>query len=201
MNELVLLFLSVAAAEFFAEMGDKTQLMLVGLSSKYKFKDIITGTFLAILVLNAIAVFAGSFVSSLIPLWLVKFIAGALFIFFAIISIVKKEDDEEENSNSKIKLAPLAVFCTFFIAEFGDKTQFTALTFGANYGLSKALVVWAACSAGLFLADILGMLAGLCLSKKLPENFLKCISFVLFMLFGSLSIYEGIKLINPSLNC
>ena len=201
MNEFVLLFLSVAAAEFFAEMGDKTQLMLVGLSSKYKFKDIITGTFLAILVLNAIAVFAGSFVSSLIPLWLVKFIAGALFIFFAIISIVKKEDDEEENSNLKIKLAPLAVFCTFFIAEFGDKTQFTALTFGANYGLSKALVVWAACSAGLFLADILGMLAGLFLSKKLPENFLKCISFVLFMLFGSLSIYEGIKLINPSLNC
>ena len=114
MNELVLLFLSVAAAEFFAEMGDKTQLMLVGLSSKYKFKDIITGTFLAILVLNAIAVFAGSFVSSLIPLWLVKFIAGSLFIFFAISSIVKKEDDEEENSNSKIKLAPLASLLYIF---------------------------------------------------------------------------------------
>ena len=47
-------------------------------------------------------------------------------------------------------IAPLSVFCTFFVAELGDKTQLTAITFGANEGLSSAVVVWLACSLGLF---------------------------------------------------
>ena len=37
----MLLFLKVFFTEFIAEMGDKTQLMLIALTSKYKLKDII----------------------------------------------------------------------------------------------------------------------------------------------------------------
>mgnify|MGYP000163680079 CR=1 FL=1 len=48
----MLLFLKVFFTEFIAEMGDKTQLMLIALTSKYKLKDIIMGTAAAILVLN-----------------------------------------------------------------------------------------------------------------------------------------------------
>ena len=40
----MLLFLKVFFTEFIAEMGDKTQLMLIALTSKYKLKDIIMGT-------------------------------------------------------------------------------------------------------------------------------------------------------------
>ena len=36
----MLLFLKVFFTEFIAEMGDKTQLMLIALTSKYKLKDI-----------------------------------------------------------------------------------------------------------------------------------------------------------------
>ena len=49
-------FLRVFFTEFIAEMGDKTQLMLIALTSKYKLKDIILGTAAAILVLNGLAV-------------------------------------------------------------------------------------------------------------------------------------------------
>ena len=48
----MVLFLKVFLTEFIAEMGDKTQLMLIALTSKYKLKDIILGTAAAILVLN-----------------------------------------------------------------------------------------------------------------------------------------------------
>lgn len=88
----------------------------------------------------------------------------------------------------------LSVLATEFVAEMGDKTQLTAVTFGANYGLSKALIVWAACVIGFFAADILGMLAGLVLKKNAPENALKIISFVMFLLFGILTAREGILL-------
>lgn len=155
----MLLFLKVFFTEFIAEMGDKTQLMLIALTSKYKLRDIILGTAAAILVLNGLAVLAGGLVSEFIPDWLIKTIAALAFLYFAASTIAVDDDDEEEGSGKlKIKFAPLAVFCTFFIAELGDKTQLTAITFGANEGMSAALVVWIGCSLGLFAADILGML-------------------------------------------
>jgi len=55
----MMLFFKVFFTEFIAEMGDKTQLMLIALTSKYKLRDIILGTAAAILVLNGLAVLAG----------------------------------------------------------------------------------------------------------------------------------------------
>ena len=111
----MLLFLKVFLTEFIAEMGDKTQLMLIALTSKYKLRDIILGTGVAILVLNGIAVLAGGLVSRFVPDWLIKMIAALAFLYFAISTIAGDKDEEEENAGkSKIKFAPLAVFCTFF---------------------------------------------------------------------------------------
>lgn len=195
MNELWVLFLTVAVTDFFAEMGDKTQFMLIGLTGKYKLKDVVLGTLAAVLVLNGIAVFAGGIISVFIPDWLIKFVAAAAFFYFGITSLLRVSDDDEDGGKSKIKFAPLAVFCTFFIAELGDKTQLTAIAFGASGGIKKALVIWLACSVGLFAADIIGMLVGLFLKKKMPEGFLNIISYVLFSFFGFSTLNEGFGLL------
>lgn len=109
----MILFFKIFFTEFIAEMGDKTQLMLIALTSKHKLKDIILGT-----------------------------AAALAFLYFAASTIAGDEDDEEEEGGkSKIKFAPLAVFCTFFLAELGDKTQLTAITFGANEGMEVAFVM------------------------------------------------------------
>lgn len=192
----MLLFLKVFFTEFIAEMGDKTQLMLIALTSKYKLRDIISGTAVAILVLNGLAVLAGGLVSEFIPDWLIKTIAALAFLYFASSTIAGDDDDEEEGSGkSKIKFAPLAVFFTFFIAELGDKTQLTAITFGANEGMSAALVVWIGCSLGLFAADILGMLVGYLLKSKTPDGLLNTLAFAIFSIFGVYTLYQGLKLI------
>ena len=72
----MLLFFKIMMAEFIAEMGDKTQLMLIAMTSKYKMRHIIIGTAVAVMVLNALAVLAGGLVGSLIPEWLIKIIAA-----------------------------------------------------------------------------------------------------------------------------
>ena len=126
----MILFFKVFFTEFIAEMGDKTQLMLIALTSKYKLRDIILGTGVAILVLNGLAVLAGGLVSEFVPEWVIKMIAALAFLYFAASTIAGDDEEEEEGGKTKIKFAPLAVFCTFFVAELGDKTQLTAITFG-----------------------------------------------------------------------
>ena len=196
----MLLFFKIFFTEFIAEMGDKTQLMLIALTSKHKLKDIILGTAAAILVLNGLAVLAGGLVSEFIPDWLIKTIAALAFLYFAASTIAGDDDDEgEEDGKSKIKFAPLAVFCTFFVAELGDKTQLTAITFGANEGMGAALIVWLGCSLGLFAADILGMLVGYLLKSKVPEGLLNTLAFAIFSVFGVYTLYQGLKLINTDI--
>ena len=194
----MILFLKVFFTEFIAEMGDKTQLMLIALTSKYKLKDIILGTAAAILVLNGLAVLAGGLVSEFVPEWLIKNIAAFAFLYFAASTISDSDEEEEENGRSKIKFAPLAVFCTFFVAELGDKTQLTAITFGANEGMGAALIVWIGCSLGLFAADILGMLIGYLLKSKTPDGLLNTLAFVIFSIFGVYTLYQGLNLISSS---
>ena len=175
--------------------GDKTQLMLVAMTSRFKLKDILLGTGVAILVLNGLAVLAGGIISTVVPTWLIRLIAGAAFLFFAVTTL-KGDDDEEENvKDRKIKFAPLSVFCTFFVAELGDKTQLTAITFGANEGLSSAVVVWLACSLGLFAADVIGLLIGYLLKSKAPEGILNTVAFVIFSIFGILTLRQGFGLL------
>lgn len=191
----MLLLMKVLFTQFIAEMGDKTQLMLVAMTSKFKLKDILLGTGVAILVLNGLAVLAGGLVSTVVPTWLIRLIAGAAFLFFAATTL-KGDDDEEENvKDRKIKFAPLSVFCTFFVAELGDKTQLTAITFGANEGLSAAVVVWLACSLGLFAADVIGLLVGYLLKSKAPEGILNTVAFFIFSIFGILTLRQGFGLL------
>ena len=192
----MLLFLEIMFTEFIAEMGDKTQLMLVAMTSKFKLRDIILGTAAAILVLNGMAVLAGGLVSEFIPDYLIKLVAALAFMYFAVTSLGGEDEEEEEDKQHKGDgFAPLTVFCTFFVAELGDKTQLTAITFGANEGLSKAVTVWLACSIGLFAADILGMLVGYLLKSKTPDGFLNKLAFVIFAIFGVITMRTGLILL------
>lgn len=87
------------------------------------------------------------------------------------------------------------MFATFFVAELGDKTQLTAITFAANEGLSHAVTIWLACSLGLFAADIIGMLVGYLLKSKTPDGFLNLLAFVIFAIFGCTTLLEGCTLL------
>ena len=118
----MLLFMKVLFTQFIAEMGDKTQLMLVAMTSKFKLKDILLGTGVAILVLNGLAVLAGGLVSTVVPTWLIRLIAGAAFLFFAATTL-KSDDDEEENvKDRKIKFAPLSVLLSLAIRHSSQRS-------------------------------------------------------------------------------
>ena len=180
----MLLFLQILGTMFIAEMGDKTQLLMVAMTSRYRLRDIICGAGLSILALNAIAVGAGAVINRLVPDWLIKIIAAVAFFYFAWSTLKKDEDDEEENKKAKKGNPMWIVFATFFVAELGDKTQLTAITFAANTGIQQALLVWLACCIGLFAADVIGMMVGYLLKSRTPDGFLNTLSFFIFAVFG-----------------
>lgn len=196
-----MLFLKIMLTEFIAEMGDKTQLMLMAMTSRFKVRDIVLGTAAAVLVLNGLAVLAGGLVSTLVPEWVIKLVAALAFLYFSWSTLRGEEEEEEEEvSGKKSRFAALSVFGTFFVAELGDKTQLTAITFAADSGMENAITVWLACSVGLFAADILGMLLGMLLKNKMPEGFLNTLAFVIFAVFGVITLREGLAmLLNGSL--
>ncbi len=193
---MFILFSTILFTLFIAEMGDKTQLLMIAMTSRFKMRDILMGAALSILALNALAVSVGALINQFVPESLIKIVAALAFFYFAYASM-KGEEDEEEKKVKTGKLPPvLTVFGTFFLAEFGDKTQLSAITFAAtNQGLKSALVIWIACSVGLFLADLVGMLIGHIIEQKMPAGFLDKLACVIFAIFGFTTMHEGALLV------
>lgn len=191
-------FLTVLITIFVAEMGDKTQLLLVAMAGKYKIPHILTGTWLATVVLNLMAVGVGAALSNYLDMRIIKCVAGAAFFWFAY-NALKNDDGEEEHKEMGRHLGPVfAIFGSFFIGELGDKTQLSAVTLAANYtnhSLMNAIYVFMGCTLGLILADLIGLVAGVFLKSKIPAGILNILSFFIFAIFGVLSIWEAMGLI------
>lgn len=192
---LMNVFPMVFATIFIAEMGDKTQLLLVAMTSKYKVRDIIIGTWSATAVLNLLAVAVGAALSNYLDMRFIKLIAAAAFFRFAYSTLKGESDDEgEEEIKFAGKAALVAIFSTFFIGELGDKTQLSGIALAAAYtdhSMLNAFMVFAGCTVGLIAADMLGLAAGLVFKSKLPEALLNKISVVIFAVFGILNTYEA----------
>lgn len=187
-------FLAVFAFVFFAELADKTQLLVFFLSSRYKWKSTFFGVLFSSLVLMAIAVFPAELVKKIIPIFYLKLVSGILFLIFGIIALLEKSDSE--GSGIKVKTfklpALLLVFTTFFIAEMGDRTQIAALSLALKY--KNPIYVWLGSFLGLFLANVPVIFGGHYIMKKIKPKLLKLIGAILFLAFGLFILIDTIFL-------
>jgi len=172
---------------FFAEMGDKTQLLALAFSSKYKLGQVLAGAFLATIVLNSAAVGAGKLLVSIVPFNVITVIAALSFVAFGIWSL--KSEHGEENKTGRTRFGPIAtVFLAFLLAELGDKTQLAAISLSIEY--KSFIAVLCGSSLALFSADTIGIMAGGILKKYVPESSVKWISALLFIFFGLWSLVK-----------
>lgn len=193
------LFITVFLTIFIAEMGDKTQLLLVAMAGKYKISHILIGTWLATALLNLAAVAAGAALSRYMDMRIIKSVAAAAFFCFAFSALRGDSDGEENETVSKKRLSPVfAIFVSFFIGELGDKTQLSAVTLAANYAngvFSDSVIIFAGCTLGLILADLIGLIVGALLKSKMPTGFLSILSFLIFAAFGAVNMWEASRMI------
>lgn len=190
---MLLVLLETFCMVFFAEMGDKTQLLVLAFASKYKLRSILLGVGCAVVLLTGAAVWVGSLISTLIPMEYVKLLAGILFLAFALLSL-RSEPTEENRKKAGHLPAWLAVGCAFFIAELGDRTQIATMSKAAVAdGFFPMLMVFFGSALAMMASNSLALLVIHKLGKQIKEAVFQKISVAIFALFGLLSIGEAAR--------
>lgn len=192
MSEVIKALLFVVVAE----MGDKTQLLAMAMASKYKVKQVMLGVLVATILNHALAVALGSYLSSLIPMDIVKIVAGIAFLVFGLWTLRGDKIDDDENK--KQKFGPVVtVAIAFFLAEMGDKTQLMTIAISADSKMP--LFILMGTTLGMLVADGIGILGGAWMCKHIPEKYIKWGAGIIFIFFGTLTLYNAVPvwLISP----
>jgi len=170
-----------------AEMGDKTQLLAMAFAAKYSAYKVLIAVFLATILNHALAVLVGRFLTTIIPIDIISFIAALSFIIFGLWTI--RGDSLEGEDKKASKFGPiLTVGIAFFLAEMGDKTQLTTISLAIEY--RNMLSVLMGTTLAMVTADAMGIAIGVVMRKHIPEKTIKWISAIIFILFGLFGVYK-----------
>lgn len=195
------LFLTAFTLITLAEMGDKTQFSVITLGTRYPAFSVMGGSILAFALVNGMAVIAGVFIVTALPVFWVKIGAAALFLAFGIYTLYcLREPDMQDNikeskkENSTVKTGGkngfISSFSLIFLMELGDKTQIATATLVAGYG--HPFVVFAGVLLGLSLLTILEVKLGSVISKKIRPERMELIAGAVFILFGIMTLIEAL---------
>jgi putative Ca2+/H+ antiporter (TMEM165/GDT1 family) len=175
---------------FVAEMGDKTQLMVMALSARHAWGSVFAGAASAFAVLGVLAVLVGQVLFRVVdPLW-IKLAAAALFTVLGALSLFGKGEEEGEEEEPHTRSVALGVFGLIFVAELGDKTQLA--TMGMAASSPSALGVFSGATLALWTVSLIGIFFGRKVVAKLPEALVRKGSGVLFIFFGILTAWSAL---------
>ncbi len=208
-------FFTALLMVFLAELGDKTQLLVAAFATRHPLRTVFWAVALATFALNGLAVAAGAFLSSVLPMEWIKLAAAAAFLAFGLWVLWNQEggdvEEEEAAKERRFRLSPFwTVAVIFFIAETGDKTQLMAVALSADtslqcpveagpwYRFFNAVHVWLGASLGMLAADAAGLGAGLFLHKRIPERAVHLVSAACFLVFGFLGLDQGLDVVLTS---
>jgi putative Ca2+/H+ antiporter (TMEM165/GDT1 family) len=174
-----------------AEIGDKTQLLSLMLSAKYKDHHwaIIGGIFIATLLNHALAALLGSTISAWVSPEVMKWILGGGFIALGLwLLIPDKLDGDEEAPPTRSAWKVFTITTSlFFIAEMGDKTQVATVALGARYDDLLAVVMGT--TVGMMLANAPAVWLGKKFTKALPIKWVHGIAAVIFIGIGVVTLF------------
>lgn len=171
-------------------MGDKTQLLAMSFATRYKAHKVLIAVFIATIANHALAVLAGQFLTTIVPVNIISLVASLSFIGFGLWTI---RGDQLKGEDKKIsRYGPVAtVAIAFFIAEFGDKTQLSTMSLAVEY--LNPFSVLMGTTLAMIVADAVGIGIGVVLCKRIPQRTIKWISAAIFIVFGLWGVYDTLS--------
>jgi len=195
-----------------AELGDKTFFMALILAVRHRARWVFIGAFGALTAVTLLSLGLGYGLRELLPQAVVPWLAAVLFLGFGIKLLLDAQgmaadaaEEEAEEAEEVINAAetrrPLTsawaviweAFGLVFIAELGDRTQFTTIFMAtapakvfsfagllAGTLLGHALVTWLAVGAGKWIG------------QRVNERLLYRLSGALFLVFGLAALKQAL---------
>jgi len=164
-----------------AEMGDKTQLSILLLSSRTsEYARLLLGVMLAFLLVDGFAILVGSWVDQVVPVYLVKIVSGLAFILFGI-QILRENDCEDENPSLSARGAFISGFSMIFLSEWGDKTQIASALFATEYDPKRVFI---GVMIAMLILAIIAIFLGKFLSSHLDRRAITKVAGISFLLIG-----------------
>jgi putative Ca2+/H+ antiporter (TMEM165/GDT1 family) len=174
---------------FIAEMGDKTQFMTLSFSTRYRTSTVVAGVFLGTLVISLISALLGEALGGALPFFWINLLAGIIFIGFGFWSLRGKESKDEKPATQS-RLGPLmTIAVTFFVAELGDRTMLATIMIASRE--RNFVGVWLGSTSGLALSNMLAIIVGRVMGKRLPEKALRYGTALIFIASGVLALIEA----------
>lgn len=194
--EFLVAFASAFAVIALAELGDKTQILAITLSSKYRRIPVLLGLMSALMFLTLIAVLGGTAIYTFVSPFYVRALAIIVFLAFGIYTITdflknRGTEEAETINDRKMKTAPRIfayAFLMILMAEFGDKTQLMAIVLTSAY--SQPVAVFFGASLAFLAVDGPCVVAGSYLGKKIKLSYIKLVSGIIFIAIGIYYLIE-----------
>lgn len=174
-------------AVFFAEFGDKSQLICIALATTYAARAVLIGATSAFVLLNVFAVIIGSTFAAHIPDTLVATVAITLFTYFGISALMYKKGEESNDIVLSNESIIIGVFSLVFFAELGDKTQFTIMSLSAT---KNAIGVWFGSTLAVICTSAMGIYAGTLLFDKVKKTTLHRVTGLIFLTLAAITLYR-----------
>lgn len=168
-------------AVLLAEVGDKTQLVTLTLSTRFPPRQVLTGALSALAAITGLAVVVGDFLANLLPEQATLIGSGILFLAVGAWMFFKDESPDDEPEPPRHGVA-VQTFAMVFLAELGDKTQLAAIALTAAYGAPVAVFLGA--MAGQLVNHGAAAYLGSRYLSRLPARTVKIASGLLFFVFG-----------------
>jgi putative Ca2+/H+ antiporter (TMEM165/GDT1 family) len=181
-------------AVFIAELGDKTQLLILAFATRYRAAPVIAGLVAAALVIQGISVAIGSALGAALPAHAVALVAGAAFLAVAAWTLrVEGDEGRREitgNADGRgwLRIAAM-VAVAFFVAELGDKSMLATFALASQQG---PIPTWIGSTAGEVGANLLAVAVGRQVGTRLSPRAIRIGSAALFAIAGVLLVFGAV---------
>jgi Ca2+/H+ antiporter, TMEM165/GDT1 family len=186
-------FLVSAAVGALAEIGDKTQLLVIGLAANFrKPLPIVLGIVVAILVNHTAAGALGAWLAATLNPHALPWILCLSFAAIAIWALVPAADKPKSQAYTTPRIGLFATtLWTYFLLEMGDKTQLATIALAAKYPSLVAVV--GGTTLGILLVDVPVVMFSAAAAQRLPRMPVHRVTQAMFVALGVVTLIEAIR--------
>jgi putative Ca2+/H+ antiporter (TMEM165/GDT1 family) len=181
-------FLTSVFVVALAEIGDKTQLLAILLTARFRRPvPILLGIVLATVGNHLLAALVGAAAAAWLHSDWFRYAVAASFIVMGLWTLVPDKIDDE--AQPRARFGPfLTTLVAFFLVEMGDKTQVATMALAARF--QDVWTVAAGTTAGMMLANGPVVLGGAKLVERVPLKPIRVAAALLFIALGAAMLWQ-----------